>query len=199
MATSKTTKTKTPKPKAEKEETKAAVAEVEEATVEETKITETKVDLKVKKRKLDPDTEVDVLSNFAGELIYISPKTSEKIVWPTLGETAPMTVDELNTMKNTTRKFFEKGWVKPVGEYANDVITQLRLDGYYKDYVDVSKIQSMFSLSKEEIIEYVKNTKPAIRDTIAIAVQSMIEDERLTNLSVIRAFEEAIGYSLLEN
>ena len=155
--------------------------------------------LKVMKRKLDSDTEIDVMSNFAGELVYISPKTSETIKWATLGEINPMTMDELNTMKNTHRKFFERGWVKPVGEFSNEAIAQLRLTEYYKDFIDVSKLRSLFGLPKEEIVKYVTATKPAIRDTIAIAIQSMIEAEELVDLKVIRAFEEAIGYKLLEN
>lgn len=192
MATTKTTKTKDTKKKeaVEKNTEIEAIATTTEAS---------ETNIKVMKRKLDPDTEVDVMSNFAGELIYISPKTSEKITWPTLGDIEPMTVDELNTMKNTCRKFFERGWVKPVGEYSNEVIAQLRLNNYYTDFIDVSKLRSLFGLPKDEIVRYVNNTKPAIRDTIAIAIQSMIENEELVNLSVIRAFEEAIGYSLLEN
>ena len=202
MANTKTTKTKT---KAETKEvqiekaTDVHVEEVNDVVHVEPVVESIPTTLKVAKRKLDPDTEIDVMSNFAGELIYISPKTSEMIKWPTLGEIAPMTVDELNTMKNTNRKFFERGWVKPVGEFSNEAIAQLRLGSYYTDFVDVSKLKKLFGLSKSDIIKYVANTKPAIRDTIAISIQSMIENGELVDLSVIRAFEEAIGYKLLEN
>lgn len=194
MANTKTTKTKT---KAETKEVQ--IDEVKDAVHVDPVVESIPTTLKVAKRKLDPDTEIDVMSNFAGELIYISPKTSEMIKWPTLGEIAPMTVDELNTMKNTNRKFFERGWVKPVGEFSNEAIAQLRLGSYYTDFVDVSKLKKLFGLSKSDIIKYVANTKPAIRDTIAISIQSMIENGELVDLSVIRAFEEAIGYKLLEN
>ena len=202
---SKTTNTKTTNKKTQTAEKTVATAEathvVESAQVEE--MTEAKkevVEIKTAPRKVfTPDTEVEVASNTAGRLVYVSKKTSERFEWTRLDDTNWMTIDELTTMRNTQRGFFENNWVKIVGDDANEIIKYLRLDKYYDNFVDMSNLKKILTLGRDEIINKVSGLKSEIKDAIASAAKQAITDGELSDLTAIRALERAIGYALLEN
>lgn len=204
---SKTTNTKKTTSKKNKpvDETVAIAEPIQtpESTQAETIVIEEKkevVEVKPISRKVfTPDTEVEVASNTAGRLVYVSKKTSERFEWTRLDDTNWMTIDELTTMRNTQRGFFENNWVKIVGEDADEIIKYLRLDKYYENFVDMSDLRSILTLNRDEIVDKVSGLKTEIKDAIASAAKQAITDGELADLTAIRALEKAIGYALLEN
>ena len=62
-------------------------------------------------RKVDPLELVEVASNYYGMLVYVSRKTGYETSWGEYGDTVMMTVEDLITMKNSQKSFFERNWV----------------------------------------------------------------------------------------
>lgn len=154
--------------------------------------------LKPARKVFDANTEVEVASNVAGRLVYVSKKTSERFEWTRLDDTNWMTIDELTTMRNTQRGFFENNWVKIVGEDANDIVTFLRLEKYYENFVDMANLSDILTMGKDEIAKKVSGLKYEIKDAIASAAKQAISEGELSDLTAIRALEKAIGYALLD-
>ena len=148
---------------------------------------------------ITPTMEVEVASNKAGTLIYVSKKTSEKFEWNAIGDTNWMTVEELATMRNTQRAFFENNWVKVVDENADDIIRHLRLVKYYENFIDLSELEDIVQMEASDIIALISPMNKEIKDNLASEAKGMIENGDLNNLGIIRALEKAIGYSLLDN
>lgn len=148
---------------------------------------------------ITPTMEVEVASNKAGTLIYVSKKTSEKFEWNAIGDTNWMTIEELATMRNTQRAFFENNWVKVVDENADDIIRHLRLVKYYENFIDLSELEDIVQMEASDIIALVSPMNKEIKDNLASGAKGMIESGYLNNLGTIRALEKAIGYSLLDN
>lgn len=172
-----------------------AVETVETPVVQKT----TKTKPAAKKIAIKQDTLIDVRSNFAGTLIYISKRTNEEVRWSDVGEINIMPYSELETMRNTQRQFFTNNWIKLVGEEGKEAIKQLRLEAQYENFVDLENIDEYLELSKEEIVAKISPMNRDIKDMIATKVSTMIQEGTLESLSTIKAFEEAVGYKLLED
>ena len=182
---------------------KDVAAPVQEAAIEMNTVTKEEkpavAPAKPKRKIIDPSTEVEVQSNTAGSLIYVSKKTSEKFEWSRLGDSNWMSVEELTTMRNTQRGFFENNWVKIVGDEADDIINYLRLEKYFNEFIDLTELEEFLEMKADDIVKRVSPMKREIKDALASAAIQMINDGELADLNVIRALEKAIGYSLLEN
>lgn len=147
---------------------------------------------------ITPTTEIEVASNFAALLIYISKKTGEEIRWEQLGDTNMVLYSELETMRNTQRDFFNNNWIKLIGEYGQPALKKLRLESAYENFVDLEELDEFLALPADEIKDRVAVLKQETKDILAFKVKEMIDNGEIESIKVIRAFEAAVGYKLLE-
>lgn len=151
------------------------------------------------KKGFEPTDEVEVQSNFAGTLTYTSRRTSERWKWSKLGDTNFMPLEELQTMRNTQRDFFTNNWIKIIGDEADDIMKNLRINQYYTNFVDLTNLPELFEKKVDDIVKQVKSIPQEAKNTLAIAAKSMIAAGELRDIIVIRALSDAIGYDLLQN
>lgn len=194
MAKSPTKKTATSKASVVKEDlvAKESVAKKDEiATAKKVEATKRKVIKEVSLLEI-----VTVVSNFYGQLSYTSKKNGYITEWSRYGEEQPMTVEELMTMRNTQRKFFERNWIRLVGDNAEDVIAFLQLERYFpKESANVD-LEQIISMSPSEIRKIVPGLSASLRESLARLTMEKINAEELDSMIKITALEESCGFKL---
>ena len=84
-----------------------------------------------KKAKIPKDYDIPVKSNVQGKLIYTSKKTGYTEEWDEMGTIAYLEYDELVSMRNSHKKFFEDNWVliEDTDDYtADEIYYSLNID-----------------------------------------------------------------------
>lgn len=168
---------------APKTETKAAEAKSSGAT-------------KAKRKAVKLTDRIRVVSCFYGELFYRNPYTGFSVKWDKFGSDAFLTVEELMAMRNGQRAFFENQWIMLVDDNIDAVIEFLQLEQYYQNITSIQDIEALFQSPVHELPGVLARFSPAAKETIAQHAYSMIQDRRLTDINVIKALEETLGYDL---
>jgi len=188
--------------KEQREAKKAAEETVVKDKVVETKLTKEKAKINIKNIPLN--TTVLVKSNCYGQLVYKSKKTGFQIEWDNVSSQQYLTLDELLTMRNTYRKFFEKNWVVIEGftddEYSDisteEILDFLQVKQYYKNLLCPENIDELFKMSSEEIEKRLSNTATGSKDFIIIRANELIESGELDSLRVINVLEKSLNCEL---
>lgn len=186
---------------------KAAVAVVEADTVEtESKIKSEQPTLKavnIQKKKFTLEDfpllkVVNVRSNFKGTLIYVSKKTGYEVEWLEYGESNYMTIEELQVMRNTQRKFFENNWISLDDPDAEDILRFLQVDKYYEHAINVDELDDVFTWGVDRILEDIPQMASGTKESIAYRAIELIGSRDLDSIKTIEALEKAIGCELIE-
>ena len=152
--------------------------------------------------KLDDSVQVNVKSNVFGKLTYIDKKTQDEVVWNHCGESNPMTIGMLRSMKATQVSFFKNQWIIITGfvdetEYTTaDIYKVLMIGQYYQDLIEPSDYETICSWSPEEIKSKVSMMSSEAKANLAVALNTYIEKGILDSLKRIKAFEEVLGCEL---
>ena len=154
--------------------------------------------------RLDDSVTVNVKSNVFGKLTYVDKKTQDTVVWNHCGESNPMTIGMLRSMKATQISFFKNQWVVITGfaddtenSYTTaDIYKALMIVQYYKDLIDPSDYEAVCSWSPEDIKKKVSMMSAEAKANLAVALNTYIEKGILDSLKRIKAFEEVLGCEL---
>ena len=149
-------------------------------------------------RDFDPNTRVEVKSNFYGTLFYQSSVTGTVVEWSNYGDVNIMTLAELKNMRNSQRRFFVDNWVTIIGEDAQEILEWLQIDKYYGEYSDIGDIDEVFDWTPAKIKSEVSKMPSGLKNSIALKAYDMIEGGELDSINKIRAIEEATGCDLME-
>lgn len=153
---------------------------------------------RVSSRNMDMNELVDVQSAVYGGLVYVSKKTGYTIEWPDFGSTQPVTVDELMTMRNSQPAFFKKGWVRLIGDNAEEVKHYLQLERYCANELPYEDFDEVYELSAEDIVSTVSGLSDSMKESIARRAIDLINDGVIDSNKKINAIEAATGYDLSE-
>lgn len=178
--TEKTTSTRKPSTSAKN----TSAAKKQEETKQEKPVKE-------EKRKITPETEVEVFNNTHGRLVYTARKGNGYLFLEHFMDSDVMTVEELQVMKNAHRKILTDGWIYVDDE---DVLDYLRL-GNLKDSVkDPETLEDIVSNSNPDAImdafnKLGANSKGAMYNII----KEKYKTHDFTNAHVIKDIEAKLG------
>lgn len=156
-----------------------------------------------KKVKIPKDYDIPVKSNVQGKLTYTSSKTKYTEEWDEIGMVAYLEYDELISMRNAHKKFFENNWIliEDTDDYtASEIYTALGVEKYYKNIALFETLDDVFNLSVSEINKIIPTLSQGHKTNIASRAMQLIadNDERMDSTSKIKAFEKALGINLRE-
>lgn len=150
-------------------------------------------------------TTVLVRSNCYGQLTYKSKKTGFQIDWDNVQSQQYLSLDELLTMRNTFRKFFEKTWIIIDGfvddEYSNmfsveEILDFLQVKQYYKNLLCPENINELFNMTPDEITKRIATASSGSKDFIIIKANELIESGNLDSLKTINTLEKVLNCEL---
>ena len=176
--------------KLEEEKSKLTANNITENKVKTVASTRTKIDIPT-------NAIIPVMSGVHGILTYSSKKTFGYTVdWDDYGAVEYVEYGELLSMRNTQRSFFEKNWIfiQDTDEYsATDIYAALAVEKYYKNIIVGEDLDSLFSMTPDEIKETISTLSDGVKQNIASIAKSKIESGKLDSINRIKALEESIG------
>lgn len=161
---------------------------------------------KLQIRNLPLSTTVWVYSNCFGGLKYISKKTGYTVAWDSFKSKQPISLEELITMKNTQRIFFERNWILlstfADAEYENEfsieeILDFLQVRQYYSNVLCPENLEEIFDMNATEIENRVPNMSIGVKTAISVRANELIEFGKLDSLTKIKALEKALGCELI--
>lgn len=210
MARPKSTTTKTATTKTTKANTtaKTSVIETENIAVAVNDTTENTIKTVErkdysKKAKIPKDYDIPVKSNVQGKLTYTSKKTGYTEEWDEIGMVVFLEYDELVSMRNAHKKFYEDNWIliEDTDDYtAEEIYYALNVDKYYKNIAIFETLDDVFSLSVSDIEKIVPTLSVGYKRNIASRAMQLIVDNdvRMDSTAKIKALEKALGINLRE-
>lgn len=148
-------------------------------------------------KDVDPNTIVVVRNGFQGKLIYVSPRTGERIVWDNFGDEQDMELRELRNAKSSAKKFFENNWFMFDEEYEW-VISYLGLSRYYRNAIKLEEFDEIFKMTPAKIKETIDKLSKGQKKSVSYRARQLVIDREIDSLKTIAALEEALGTELIE-
>lgn len=173
--------------------TKAANAE--EATTEVFAVEEVKKPIIAK--DIDLNQLIPVRNGYQGRLVYKSPRTHEKFVWPDFGSEQMVELLELRNAKNTYKKYYMNNWFMFDGDYSW-VIDYLGLGQYYKHALTIDSFDDLFQKSAAEIEKIVAKLSAGQKSSLSYRARQLIADGEIDSNKAIAALERSLGVDLIE-
>ncbi len=126
-----------------------------EKDTKKTTKTTTKKKITPKRVIVNRDTEVIFMNNTNGNFFYKCPKTQAAYDMYEYGDTAYITVDQLLTMNNTSRKILKELWILLIDVVdddvtLDDVLKYLGIENLYKDEIAPEDIDSFILKSPDK-------------------------------------------------
>lgn len=154
--------------------------------------------------KLDDSARVRVRSNQYGKMGFVNSRTRDYVEWSGINDVQDMSVGDIRDMKNNSSRFFAESWVcvesieVPGCEDLSQetVYEALGLSKFLKNPVRPLDLGEIHTWDVSMIQEKVPNMPPNTKDNVAIALNSEIREGRLTDLSLIKAWEKELGREL---
>lgn len=204
-ATTSAEKEMTPKPSTRKSSARTAEAVAEVSldqmleTAPEAPVAEENISFKVvpvaELKALDLHDYVTVRNGFNGKLIYKSKRTGERFVWDEFGAEQDMELQELKNAKNSSREFFEHNWFM-LDDPA--VISYLGVERYYKNALNYSEFDALFSMSPTEIERRIAKLPSGQKTSVVYRAKEKIANGEIDSMRVINALEKSLGVELIE-
>lgn len=170
----------------------------EEHTEKASNVTEAKNTVKKAIPKdIDLNQLVVVRNGYQGKLVYKSPRTHEKFVWPEFGAEQMIELLELRNAKNTWKKYFINNWFMFDEEYAW-VIDYLGMTQYYKHALPIDKFDDLFEKSPDEIERCVAMLSDGQKSSVRYRARQLIADGEIDSNKAIAALERSLGVDLVE-
>lgn len=184
MATENTTK----KPKKEKSIPKSEVDTFEEVEI-------FVKDAPIKAKEIDPNQTVIVRNGFQGRLIYKSPRTGERFIWPEFGDEQEIELKELRNAKNSCKKMFINNWFMFDEDW---VIDYLGVRSYYKNTLKIDEFDDLFKKPAEEIEKVISKLSDGQKKSVGYRAKQLIAEGEIDSRKSIAVLEEVLGIDLIE-
>lgn len=140
---------------------------------------------------------IAVRNGYQGRLVYKSPRTHEKFVWPEFGTEQMIELMELRNAKNTYKKYFINNWFMFDDEYTW-VIDYLGMSQYYKHALKVDGFDDIFSKSPSEIEKTVAKLSAGQKNSLSYRARQLIAEDGIDSNKAIAALEKSLGIELVE-
>ena len=140
------------------------------------------------------DDIVDVYSVVGGIVIYESPKTKMQYQWTSIGECVPMSIGELITMYSMKKAFLVKPWLRVDDQR---VIQALGLEKSDELGKKLERIDEVLTLDLTEIRQFVESLNEFAKEELANQVATLISEEKLNNIHLIRELERLLEKELI--
>lgn len=173
--------------------TKAVNAE--ETTTEVFAVEEVKKPIIAK--DIDLNQLIPVRNGYQGRLVYKSPRTHEKFVWPDFGSEQMVELLELRNAKNTYKKYYMNNWFMFDDDYSW-VIDYLGLGQYYKHALTIDSFDDLFQKSAAEIEKIVAKLSAGQKSSLSYRARQLIADGEIDSNKAIAALERSLGVDLIE-
>lgn len=173
-----------------KTKTRAPKATPIEEVVEETK-------KPIIAKDIDLSQLIVVRNGYQGRLVYKSPRTHEKFVWPEFGSEQMIELLELRNAKNTYKKYFINNWFMFDDEYAW-VIDYLGMSQYYKHALKVDGFDDIFAKSPSEIEKTVAKLSAGQKKSLSYRARQLIAEGEIDSNKAIAALEKSLNIELIE-
>jgi hypothetical protein len=141
------------------------------------------------KREITNDTQVQVMNNTSGKLIYVSPRSHVTWVWEKYGDTDYMTVQELLTMKASHARFFNDQWILVLDD---DVVAHLKLERFFEKALSPEELEMYFYLPIDEMESILRRSSPSQQSLIATKAREKYEAGEFTDIYKIKMIEKAL-------
>lgn len=148
-------------------------------------------------KDIDLNQLIVVRNGYQGRLVYKSPRTHEKFVWPEFGSEQMVELLELRNAKNTFKKYFINNWFMFDDEYAW-VIDYLGMSQYYKHALKVDGFDDVFSKSPSEIEKTIAKLSVGQKKSLGYRARQLIADGEIDSNKAIIALEKSLGIELVE-
>lgn len=158
---------------------------------------EEKTTKKVVPKDVDLNQLVVVRNGYQGKLVYKSPRTHEKFVWPEFGAEQMIELLELRNAKNTWKKYFINNWFMFDEEYIW-VIDYLGMSQYYKHALTIDKFDDLFEKSPDEIERRVALLSDGQKSSVRYRARQLIADGEIDSNKTIAALERSLGVELID-
>ena len=148
------------------------------------------------KKKLPLDMIVEVKNGFNGKLIYVSKRTiGYTVIFEEFGDLDYITLDELVSASNASRKFFENNWF--LIDYE-EVLDFLNVSRFYKNALNTENFDEIFNKTENEILETVKKLSSGQKNTLIYRAKQKIETGEIDSRKTIEILEKALEVELIE-
>lgn len=152
------------------------------------------------RRKIPLDTNVTVMCNTPGGAVYISRKGGYTVEWDDIGGIEYMELSELQSMRNTDKRFFEDSWIVVVdaedsngNEYSpREIYEFLRVAQYYEGVYTPETIEEIFNKTSIEIIRDITPLSVGMKNTISTYAKKKYDADDI-DLNIVNALEQALG------
>lgn len=148
-------------------------------------------------KDIDLNQLIVVRNGYQGRLVYKSPRTHEKFVWPEFGTEQMIELMELRNAKNTYKKYFINNWFMFDDEYAW-VIDYLGMSQYYKHSLRVDNFDDVFDKSPSDIEKIVAKLSAGQKKSLSYRARQLIADGGIDSNRAIAALEKSLGIELVE-
>lgn len=148
-------------------------------------------------KDIDLNQLIAVRNGYQGRLVYKSPRTHEKFVWPEFGTEQMIELMELRNAKNTYKKYFINNWFMFDDEYAW-VIDYLGMGQYYKHALKVDSFDDVFTKSPTEIEKTVAKLSDGQKKSLSYRARQLIAEGEIDSNKAIAALEKSLGIELVE-
>lgn len=177
-------------------ETKAKTR-AKQAAVADENVVEEVIRKPIVPKEVDLSQLVVVRNGYQGRLVYKSPRTQEKFVWPEFGSEQMIELLELRNAKNTWKKYFINNWFMFDEEYAW-VIDYLGMSQYYKNALKIDSFDELFKKTPSEIEKTVAKLSDGQKKSVSYRARQLIADGEIDSNRAIAALEKSLGIELIE-
>lgn len=148
-------------------------------------------------KDVDLNQLIVVRNGYQGRLVYKSPRTHEKFVWPEFGSEQMIELLELRNAKNTWKKYYINNWFMFDAEYAW-VVDYLGLSQYYKHALKIDSFDDLFEKSPAEIEKTVEKLSAGQKNSLSYRARQLISAGEIDSNKAIAALERSLGVELVE-
>lgn len=149
-------------------------------------------------KDIDLNQLIPVRNGYQGRLVYRSPRTHEKFVWPEFGSEQMVELLELRNAKNTYKKYYMNNWFMFDDEYTW-VIDYLGLGQYYKHALKIDSFDDVFQKSASEIEKIVSKLSSGQKSSLGYRARQLIAEGGIDSNKAIAALENSLGVELIEH
>lgn len=173
------------------------IEEVEEAEEEivEDALTEIKKEPIKKRKELDRNMLVPVVSFVVGTLIYKSDRTGAMYVFKEFGAYDEIELFELQAMRSAYPKFLMQPWLIILDD---EVVEYLKLTELYSKIVKPDQLDRFLKLRPDKMKSILENAPRGFVDTVLAKVQILIKENKFDSIERIRVIEKITGADLID-
>ena len=150
-----------------------------------------------KTNKIPLNTVVPVVCNVEGGAVYECQRMKGYIIrWESYGSVEYIELEELVSMRNMAKRFFEDNWIllEDTEEYsAIQLYEFLKVTKFYENILTPETIDNIFEMSANDIIKTVSNLSKGMKSTIATRAKMKIDAKELDSNNKIEALETVLN------